>query len=213
MALQQLKNFEEALEIYSTLTKYSNLLKEVDYNIGLCYYHLQEFRKSADYLKKYMFNSQQDLNIYTHLCKVLYKIAAYEEINEICEKAEVWRVKKIPYFVWSCALYKLNKLKKAHLELVQAMKTDMDNCAMWNMLGKILFVSRYYKEALYSYRKTLSINPNYKNTDLKVEKVLKKISKKPKSTENHPLVVLDDPLVPGYNSRSRNCEDLFCRIL
>ena len=87
--MQQLKNFEEALEIYSSIYKYNNFLKEIDYNIGLCYYHLSDPRKSADYLKKYLNSNPNHKQIYFHLCKVLNSLEAHEEINEVCEKAEI----------------------------------------------------------------------------------------------------------------------------
>lgn len=69
--MQQLRNFKAALEIYETIYDHRGVLKEIDYNMGLCYYHLNELDSAVEYLKKYMFAIPSHHSIYFHLVKVL----------------------------------------------------------------------------------------------------------------------------------------------
>lgn len=202
--MQQLKKFAEALEIYISLYKYNKLQKEIDYNIGLCYYHLNQPSTASEYLKKYALSNPHDQKIYSHLCKVLYLLKTYEEVDEVCEKSRVWNVKKIPYKLWGSALYKIKRYKKAHDIVIQALFVSQNNAEIWYLLGKILNTCGYFEEARRSCEKALNISPGLITSH-------KKVGRLGKDKKNEVTCELNEPILPNSsNIKRRNCEEVFC---
>lgn len=214
LALQQLKKFDEAIEVYNSLYSFNApSLREIDYNIGLCHYHLGNLPKASEFLKKYLLSNPQHQHIYLHLCKVLFVLKAYEEINEACEKADVWRVKHIPYYIWATALYKLKKEKKAHNVLIINMSENPKKSEDWLLLGKVLERCGYFWDAGNCYERSLHYNMVCK----KAKKHMKKIRELKKKSffrpEEKHFIELDDPITPKMpRMKSRNCEELACVV-
>ena len=210
--MQQLKKFDEALEIYSSLDKVSTQLKDFDYNIGLCYYHLQDLENAIDYMKKFLYSHPSNFLIYTHLCKALLLTKRYQEINEVCSKAEMWRIKNIPFRLWAYSLIQLKDMKKAHNVLILSLSHDEKNLKLWLLLGKVLSKCGYSMESLCCYEKVLNLDNNSIKAKKNINRLIKTIKGNSMHYESRPITHLDFPLLPEKTIAQKGDCDYGCTI-
>lgn len=143
LAYQQLKYFDDAIHCYESIYEHREHLKDIEYNLGLCYYHLGKLEKALEYFSKYIINFPTDSHIYAHTAYVLEKLSKsyaekYDEICKLCEKAVIWREKSVPWRLWALALYKRHKLQDAYEKCLHALELIPGNIDILILLAKIL---------------------------------------------------------------------------
>lgn len=209
LAHQELKQFEKALELYFSIYNSRSLIHEIDYNIGLCYYHSQEIPKAIQYLRKYLSANPKHPNIYSHLVIMLNESGRVSEINEVCEKALVWKVNKVPYKTWIKALIQLDRYKCAHEKVMYVLRLKQEDWEVWDILGDILATCGYYYHSRLAYEKAYKLNPNSQKTKQKIDTILKDFL-----DFKAPKIKLEPPILPPNEETksSRGCEDFFCRL-
>ena len=176
---------------------------------------MKDYKKASEYLKKYLLSNPKHPNIYSHLCKVLFIIDAYEDIDEACTKADVYRIKKIPYKLWVTALYRLQRFNRAHRIALQALSMNGRNHEMWYLLGRIVNKCGYYKEAMLCYDKALKFCKNYEKARKQFDKIFQNSKNLLMEKErDESFTILDEPIIPNsFSVKSRNCEEILCIII
>ena len=208
-----MSRFSEALEVYQEIYQFNEGIKDIEYNIGLCYYHQGKLEEAVDFMKRYLEKNPRDQMIYSYLCKILGEIKAYEEINEICEKAVIWRIKQIPRLLWAKSLYKTGKIKKAHAIALWAIEKKPKKSCGWLMLGKIFKRAGYLIEASHCYEKALYYDINSNEAKIKLGKLSNENMRSPFALRTDRKNILDEPLMPNSeDEKIRNCYDEICVV-
>ncbi|CAG9320032.1 unnamed protein product [Blepharisma stoltei] len=216
LAMQQLHQFYEAIKVFESIYTHVGVLKEIDYNLGLCHYHLNNIDQAIEYLRRYMYSSPSHPSIYFHLVKVMLIKNLHADIDDVCERAVVSRSKKIPYRIWAYSLYKLKKYKEAHEKCLLILDKNKEEHSVWFLLGKVLRKCKYIKESRAALEKCCSLDPENLKYKKKYESLITKISTKPEYSSQKPKIQLDTPILPKQSAikfaENRGCEDLFCLL-
>ncbi|CAG9318782.1 unnamed protein product [Blepharisma stoltei] len=216
LAMQQLHRFQEAIKIFESIYSHIGVLREIDYNLGLCHYHLSNIEPSIDYLRRYMYSNPSHPYIYFHLVKVMLVKKLHTDIDDVCERAVVWRSKKIPYRIWAYSLYQLKKYKEAHGKCLIILEKNKEEHAIWFLLGKVLRRCKYIKECRAAFEKCCALDPENLKYKKRYESLITKIATKRDYSSAKPKIQLDTPILPKTAGikflENRGCEDLFCRL-
>jgi tetratricopeptide (TPR) repeat protein len=145
---------------------------------------------------------------------VLYKLKAYEEVIEVCEKAEIWRIKSVPRFLLASALYKVGKLKKAHTVLVWEINEKRKKSKEWLLMGKILEKCGYWFEAQECFEKAIYYEETCEGAKKHLAMLKKYTLENPMTTNQLSKVLLDEPLIPlKEDTKGRACDNFICILL
>lgn len=193
--------------------RFSISLHDIDYNIGLCHYHLANYALSAQFLKKYMVANPRHPLIHLHLMRVLDQLENYSEVNTICERAMINKT-RISTKIWALSLLKLRNYKKSHRIMVEHLHRCPNSSEVWHLLGDLLAQCKYFECAEFAYGKALLASSP--DPELSAKCCMMRTKNESPTERERPTVILEPPVLPSASAKRLDkhlsCSDPCCRM-
>lgn len=129
------------------------------HQMGLLFFHLGNWTRALEYLRKAIYLEEQRLNYYPPLIGCLLQCGKRDEAQEITERVLGWKPDN-PAMLNQKAMLCLQdgRLEEALAYAREAAELEPDNAGRWNLLGNIHWQLGDFEQALKSQTRALELN-------------------------------------------------------